>query len=248
MPDSTVKSADRVLTLLERLGEASSEMSHADLAEALAIPKSSLSQLLKTLTARQWLAYGARTKTYALGPAVAALADRAGRRASLTEKAAPILGRLAFATAETCALNLLKGDETEVAATVLSPQRLLSVMRQGDRAPLYATSGGKAILAFLPQDALEDYLGRLRPEAITERTLLSVEALRADLAEVKRCGFAISREEFTPGVIGLACPLADRDGSVSAAVNVAAPASRYSDSARDPIIETIRRAVAEFRV
>jgi DNA-binding IclR family transcriptional regulator len=245
--NGAVKSADRVVTLLERLAESSSELSHTDLAEALAIPKSSLSQLLKTLLARRWLTYSPDAKTYGLGPAVSVIARRAQQVVRVPELAADILARLTAATSETCAVNLLmNGDESEVVATVLSPQRLLSTMRLGDRAPLYATSGGKAMLAFLAPSAIAAYLARVRFVPFTNKTLSSRARLSAELVQIRGAGFALSREEYTAGVIGLACPVIDATGVVLAAVNIAMPASRYSPKAHPALINQLRRATAEL--
>lgn len=246
MVEAAVKSADRALVLIERLGETSGEMSHAELAEALAIPKSSLTQLLKTLVARGWLDYDAAAKTYALGPAITRLARQSDAVARLPQMAGEILARLTAATSESAALNLQRGDEAEVVATVLSPQRLLSIMRLGDRAPLYATSGGKAILAFLPPRAVGAYLKRVRFQPATPQTLAAVEPLNAQLETIRALGVATSIEEFTPGVVGLACPLIDGESRVLASVNLALPASRYSPAVHAAAVDALHRAVAEF--
>jgi DNA-binding IclR family transcriptional regulator len=203
--------------------------------------------LLKTLIARRWLTYSPATKTYALGSAVIALAQRAGNEARLSAVAQPILARLTEATGETSALNLLNDGQTVVAATALSSQRLLSVMRAGDRAPLYATSGGKAILASFQPAALSAYLESVRFEAFTAATITSPDRLHEELERVRLEGFAMSLEEFTPGVIGIACPLPDGLGKAYASVNVAMPASRHTPQRRQDTVGHIRSALVEFQ-
>ena len=244
MAETAVKSADRVLTLIERLGDTASEMSHTELAAALDIPKSSLTQLLRTLVSRRWLSYAPDSRTYTLGPAIAALAQQSGQIRDLTAFAPAILAQLTAATAETSALNIRKGDETEVITTEPSPRRLLSMMRLGDRAPLYATSGGKAILAFLPDTTITAYLDRVKFRAFTPNTLRSKKLLHEQLAQIRSERVARSFEEFTPGVVGLSCPVVDKAGRVLASVNIALPASRYSKTAEDRQIREIQDAVA----
>lgn len=246
MSDIAVKSADRVLTLLECVGESSRAPSHAELAEVLDIPKSSLTQLLKTLVARRWLVYSPEAKTYALGPGVLALARQVQRVGRLVDLAPDILARLSAAVGETSALNLRRGDESEVAVTVLSSQRLISVMREGDRAPLYATSGGKAILASLTESALAAYLARVQFEPVTGCTLTSPEQLRADLKTTRARGYALSIEEFTPGVVGVGVPLLDKEGEALAAINIAMPASRFAKDKLGPLVSEILAATEEL--
>lgn len=246
MIDSPVKSAFRVLTLLELLGSEGREMQHAALATSLDIPKSSLTQLLKTLTSQGWLTYSADSKSYALGPKIASLASRQEGLKDLTAIAPTVIATLAAATGETSALNIRKGDEQEVAVTELSPHRLLSVMRCGDRAPLYATSGGKAILAALSPSALASYLARVTFAEITPNTHRTVDGLQRDLMKIRAQGYALSHEEYTPGVIGLAQSLLDAQGEVIAAVSVAMPATRFSPEIRRKTPDHIARAVGSL--
>jgi len=247
MRDNFVKSADRVITLLELLGGGAQEMSHAELAEVLEIPKSSLSQLLKTLLARRWIRYSPDTKTYGLGEAIGSMARRANAMQDIASAATDILTQLTAATAESSALNIRKGDESEVIATQLSPLRLLSIMRLGNRAPLYATSGGKTLLAFLPEVMIEDYIDRIEFEAFTPNTLRSKKALKLQLKQVKLTGVAYSFEEFTPGIVGIACPLKDPEGRILASVNVAMPAIRYSKSVDARSVAHITHAVGSLQ-
>ena len=243
----TVKSADRVLLVFELLSSWNREMSHTEIAAALDIPKSSLTQLLKNLVTRNWLAYAPGNKTYALGPAFTRLAKRAGMNRDLVAVSQPILAELTARTSESSALNLLKGDVAEVACAVMGPQRLVSHLQLGDVAPLYATSGAKAILAFLPAETRDDYLRRVSFEARTPNTIKTVRALRQDLAAIVRRGFAYSHEEWTPGIVGVAKPLLDAAGRPLGAVNLAVPAVRFDAAAGRRFEQEIARAVEAIR-
>ena len=239
----TVKSADRVLTLFELLGSWGREMSHTELSGALGIPKSSLTQLLKNLTSRSWLSYSPISKGYSLGAAFTKLARRVGQPQDLVAVAEPVLAQLTVRTSESSALNVLKGDMAEVAATVLGPQRLVSHMRLGDVAPLYATSGAKVILAFLPAEMQEEYLERVTFKPATPATLRSVRALRTQLRVIRQEGMAFSFEEWTPGITGMARPVLSPSGDALASVNVAIPSVRYNDKMRADVAEALRAAV-----
>ena len=125
-------------------------------------------------------------------------------------------------------MNLLRGDDAEVAATVLGPHRLVTHMRLGDLAPLYATSGGKAILAYMPGDFQKEYFARVQFERTTPNTIHSVKVLRQEIAKIRASGFAYSHEEWTPGIIGIGVPVLDPAGEPLGAINVAIPASRFN--------------------
>jgi len=238
-----VKSATRVLDLLEFLARWGAVRTHSEIAEELAIPKSSLTQLLRTLTQRGYLRYVSQEKGYRLGPAIAALADRASGESQLLDAAGAALDLLSESTGESCALNLLKGDQSEVVACRMSSlQRLVIHMKEGDVAPLYATSGGKALLAYMPQEALEAYLSRVQFEPITPNTIASADALAVELAAVRRTGLAYVREEFTPGIAGIAAPILSTTSFPLGSINVAIPVSRYDEGVQATCEEALRRA------
>lgn len=236
---STVKSADRTLDLLELLAQWGREMSHAEIAEALDIPKSSLTKLLRNLTDRGYLRFVADTKGYRLGDAILKLAQQSNQRRSLIECAQPVLRDITQQTSESCALSQLKGEQVEVVATVTSEQRLQSHMRLGDLAPLYAVSGGKAILAYLPDGMREEYMRAVTFQRFTKNTISSKKALLATLEDVRKNGFALSMEEYTPGIVGVGVPILSPGGFPLGSLNVAIPAVRYSNEVRERAIAVL---------
>lgn len=244
--NGTVKSADRVLDLFELLAQWGREMSHTEISQALGIPKGSLSKLLKNLVARQYVEYLPASKGYKLGEAVRRLADTAQTQLDLLVLAEPVLKGITEATLESCALSYLRGDQVEVVATENSPQRLLSHLRLGDLAPLYAVSAGKIILALLPQEQRESYLANVTFEAHTDATITSTDQLMGQIAEAQRAGVAFSIEEFTPGIIGIAVAVRSGTGFPIAALNVAMPAVRYTTASRDKAITALLDAAAKL--
>lgn len=243
---STVKSADRVLTLFELLGRWGREMSHSEIAELMGIPKSSLSQLLRNLVGRGWLAYSAETKGYLLGDAIISIARGAAQTQDVIGLSAPVLAELTAATNQTSAFNVLRGDFGETVATVLGGDTLLAVMRLGQRSPLYTTSYGKTLLAYLPADMQEDYLARVELVPVTPNTLRSIEELRVQLQIIRRDGIAYSFQEHILGIVGTARPVVSANGNIVGAISIAAAAIRYDNRLRAQISEAIARATAKL--
>jgi len=243
----SVKSATRVLDLFEFLGRWDTERTHTEIADELGIPKSSLTQLLKTLVRRGYLNYVPASKGYTLGPAIAALAKRSHEGQDLISAAQSILPGVVAEAHETCSLNILKGDKSEVVAAAMSPQRLHYTMRIGDTAPLYATSGGKALLAYLPADMVQEYFARVHFEQITPNTINSVTRLKEELEQVRAKGVAFVYEEFTPGIVGMARPILSASGYPLASINIAMPITRYNDKTRDLCLAALERAVIAIR-
>ena len=221
-----VKSADRVLDLLELLGRKVKPLSHTDIALALGIPKSSLTQLLRNLVGRGYLAFAPGPNTYALGPAVFALLRHRDGNVDLIAAARPVLERLTAATHESSALSLYRKDCVERVCGVDSPQALTYRMTVGTRFPLYSSSIGKAVLAALPQGERERYLARVKLVPKTEATVKSFAGLRRQLAKAMQEGVTYSHGEHMPGVSAIATAVRRPDGYPVGALNVAIPTIR----------------------
>jgi len=242
-----VKSANRVLDLFELLGRWGGELSHTEIAAALKIPKSSLSQLLPNLVDRGYVAFVPDTKGYRLGPKLASLVIKLNQEQSLEALVMPILEQITQQTGESSSLNVLQGDASKVVATVDSPQRLVSHMRTGDLAPLYATSGGKAIIAFLSEPMRDEYMARVKLKKITQNTITSMAELRRQLDAVRRDRIAFANGEFTSGITGMAVPIFSQTDEVIGSINVAMPSVRYNSKVRDRVAQVLEKAALTIR-
>jgi len=224
---STVKSLDRGLDILEHLRRMQGA-SFAALLSDLRIPRSSLFHLLSNLEARGFVAREPAGNGYRLGPQALGLAT-AGPKPSMQELALPILERLSLAVEETCGLYVRAGDAMEVIASAISTQALRYTMNVGSTSPLYAVSAGKIELANMSAQELDAYLARTPLHAVTAMTITSRSHLKADLAGVRKAGFAYSHDEFTLGISAVATGVY-RQGVLIGAINIAAPSVRFTDT------------------
>src|ERR1035437_5843880 len=119
-----VKSADRVLDLLELLSRRAKSMSHTEIALALGIPKSSLTQLLRNLAGRGYLKFAPGLNSYQLGPSFFALLKQGRGESDVVAAARKHLDRLTAATHESSAFSLYRKDYVERVCGIDSPQAL----------------------------------------------------------------------------------------------------------------------------
>src|SRR4029079_15963692 len=92
--------------------------------------------------------------------------------------------------------------------------------------PLYVSAGGQMLLAYQDPGWADSYIRATRLDKLTERTITAPEALRERLAAIRRDGFAISTGETVPGAAGVAAPIFNADGSVTAGLLIAEPRHR----------------------
>ncbi|AUV80849.1 IclR family transcriptional regulator [Salinigranum rubrum] len=96
----------------------------------------------------------------------------------------------------------------------------------GSRVYLHQTGLGKAILAHLPDERVEEIIQEHGLEPSTEQTITTREALLEELSDIRDRGYAIDMEERAEGIRCVAAPVITNDGVVRGAVSVAGPASR----------------------
>ena len=204
-------------------------------------------RILAALTGRRYLARDERTRRFRLGPAALELGGRARAVLDLRQAALPVLRRLARETDETALLTVPNSerDRSVCLERVESAQPLRLSVEPGRRLPLHAGASQKALLAFLAEEETERVAaGSL--ERLCGATITDADALRANLAEVRERGWAISFEETNVGVWGVAVPLLDEDGTAVAAVGLAGPSARLSpDEVRDHL-ERLRDGAVEI--
>ncbi|NWG53097.1 MAG: helix-turn-helix domain-containing protein [Hydrogenophilaceae bacterium] len=228
----------RTLDILEFLARQNRPMAAHELATALAIPVSSLSYLLSTLVERGYVQRVGRR--FASGPAVAQLQPQAGG-SSLAERVAPLVRGIGQQLNETTSFFVQRAFEIEALATEVGRQALRYSLEVGQRAPMHAFSAGKALLAQLDETELAHYFATVERRAFTAHTITEEAALRAELAEVRRTGIARTREENSPGIVGLARAAAI-DGQIAGAFSVAIPIARLTDELERKAIDLISRA------
>ena len=99
----------------------------------------------------------------------------------------------------------------------------------GTHLPVYATSLGKAILAFLPTDEQKRIIARIDFKPFTPNTLIESQSLKAELEETRRRRYAVAVEELTLGLKTMAVPIFDSLGRVEASFGVSFPVTRAVD-------------------
>jgi IclR family pca regulon transcriptional regulator len=153
---------------------------------------------------------------------------------TLPQIAEPHLEQLVEQVRESSSLCVLDGDDVVYVARVPTRRIMSAAITVGTRFPAQVTSVGRVIIAHLPDEEIDARLARIELLPLTEHSVMSAAALRAELRRVRRQGYALVDQELEEGLRSVAAPVRDRGGEVVAAVNIAVPAGRNS-------VESIRR-------
>lgn len=242
----SVKSAERVLDLLEEAVASEGGFTFMDLTRSGRIPKSSLHALLEVLVRRQYLELDAATRRYTLGIRTLEAGQAYLRGHGLIEVARQEMEALVAEVNETAQLAHLSGIENVYLARVDSSHALRLASETGRRLHAHSTGLGKALLAELPDDEVSRRFGGGDLPVYTATTLPTVGALLDELGHTRRRGFAIDNQEYTPGVFCLAVPVAGPGGRVEVSLSVSVPLTRATRASLSQILS--RLAAASLRI
>lgn len=233
---------DRSLGILDALAEVNESLGPAELVRRLSLHKSTIHRLLAVLEQHGFVRKDPKEGKYSLGMKLFELGSRAVEGLDLRGRSEPILRRLVEVTRETAHVCILDGTDMVSVANVQGPWAMRSPSTVGRRTPVYCTSVGKAVIAFLPNAALDDLVERLTFTPHTRRTITTPAALRAELVRVRERGFAIDDEEIEKGLRCVGAPIRDHTGCAVAAISIAGPAFRLVDQRLPGIARAVTSA------
>lgn len=214
---------DRAAQILVRLVESEDAVSLSGVMEETRLPKTTAARLLRALE-RNGLAQRRRGGGFRPGPVLVEYARRDSAVGDLATLALPFLERLGGTTGETANIAIPTPAGVARLAQVDSRHPLGAGNWVGRRIPIHASSMGKVFMAFGAAQPPFGRLARLGP-----RTITSLDALLAELDQVRSDGYATTWEELDEGLCSAAAPVSGARGSVIAAISVSAPTVRTSE-------------------
>ncbi|MEV4184290.1 IclR family transcriptional regulator [Streptosporangium canum] len=224
----SIAAVERAMDVLLLFGRsARPDLGVTEIATELGLTKAAVHRILTALRSRELIAADPVTRRYSLGHAAISLGRAYMARTDLRAMAGPELRRLAAHAGETATLSVRRGDTRLYVEQVVPEQELRMEVSLGIPYPLHAGSSSKVILAFLREEEIEGYLTRHRLTALTTRTITDQAKLRAELAAIRRRGYATSLGERQEGAASIAAPVFDHDGGLIAAISVSGPSTRF---------------------
>lgn len=223
-PAYPIASVDKALRLallfrdrqVVRLSEASEE---------LGLGRSTTHRLLAMLQYHGFVRREPDTRAYVAGPSLLDLGLAAVRDLDAAA-VRPALDALTAELKETTHLCVLRGPSIVFVDSVESPRTLRTGSRIGVSLPAHCTSGGKAILARMPVEALALIYPEERLVGLTPASVTSLSALVEELALVRERGWATNVGESESDIAAIGVAL-DGPGP-RAAIAVSAPRERLT--------------------
>jgi len=229
-PRNNSTSVRRALSVLEYVrdhADAGRGVPLAAIADELDMSKSTILRLSAPLVDTDLLLRDRETGWFRLGPGALRLVQGYLSTLDLRTMAREPLRRLLRTVDQTCHLVVYDPPDVVYIDKVENEQSVRMASRVGSRVPAYRTAVGKAMLAWLRDEAVQSVIEAGMP-AITDRTTTDPVQFRAELEAVRRRGYAVDDRENEPEVRCVAAPIFDHTDCVAGALSVSGLTSRIT--------------------
>ncbi|HEY3129025.1 MAG TPA: IclR family transcriptional regulator [Acidobacteriota bacterium] len=241
-----VQVLDRALGILDVLAREGSGIALVEISTQLGLHKSTVHRLLRVLERHRVVIKDSQNGRYRLGFRLFELGSQAIEQLDIRERAQPYLKNLVLQTGETAHICILDHGEMLSVANVESVRTIRTPSTVGRRTPAHCTAVGKALLAFLTDGELEDFIKKNPLKGYTGKTITSATALKAQIESVRERGYAIDDEEIEEGLRCIGAPIWDYSRSVIASMSIAGPAFRIKKEKIPALAEFVVRAARQL--
>ena len=208
----------RGLRVIEAFNRDRKQLTLADAAKLVDLPRASVRRTLMTLVQLGYAETDGRL--FRLTPRILTLATAYLSSNAVSDIIQPALERLSAEVKEACSCAVLDGDDVVMIAHA-SPNRLVAVSAQiGLRLPAYASSLGHVMLSALDDAMLGKLLARVKPAKLTPSTVTDKAELRKAILKVRKDGFSLVDQGVEVGFRSISVPLKRLDGKTIAALNI----------------------------
>lgn len=239
------KSLKKSLDILEIIANSKEPCGVTEIANLIGQDKSTVHRILNTFKNEGYVDQIVETKKYILGLKFLELSDKLQKKMDIVKLARKVLEDLSESTGESVHLGVTRGIKVIYIDRVAGKEIVGIHTSIGDSEPLYCTATGKAILAFLSPQKLEDILDQIRKNGFkkfTNNTINSKHDLLIELNKIRAKGIAYDDEELYKGVKCIAVPIINHNNMVVASIGVSGPAVRMNTSRKKELSEKMLEA------
>lgn len=223
-----VNSLAKGLGMLEAFAERSAPLSLNELAEIGGLDRSTAQRMAHTLAALGYLERGSNGRGYVPGKKILDRSFDYMRSVPLLERATPLLVSLQEETGERVELSLFDDLTIVFALRRQTKRQTFTTTLPGRRLSVLHTAGGRAMMAYLAPEVIDDIFARAALPAMTPKTIQNPQRIRELIDDARTKGYALSCEENMLGEINLASAIFDEKKQPIAAIHISASLSEWT--------------------
>lgn len=219
---------EKSLNIIEAILYHKDEISIVDLAKATGQSLSTTHRICSILVRRGYLYQKETGEKYSLGYKFLLFNNIANTSINIKNVAFPFMKELAGKISETVVLAILDRFEPVDILSVVPDTILKATQELGTKSPFYCTAVGKVFIAYMPNEFKERIINSRELSAYTDKTIIDIDRLKAEIAIVRIEGIAYDDEEYVVGLNSVAAPIMGENGDVIASVYYWGPAIRVN--------------------
>jgi IclR family transcriptional regulator, KDG regulon repressor len=244
--NSRIQSVARALAILDTLAEARGELALHEIAERLALAKSTAHGLISTLRDFGYVEQNVFTAKYKLGLRLFEVGSVVALGWDVRSVAAPYIQRLVEEMRETVHLVILDKYEVLYIDKRETSESLRIASQVGMRLPAHCTGVGKVLMAHLTPEERREIIAVKGLPRYTRNTLTDADALEAELCRVREQGYSIDNQEIMDSLRCVAAPIRDQSGNVISAISLSGPVSRMQGQRFQTAVKLVTKTAAEI--
>jgi len=229
-PEVKNKALAKAISVLECFTVDNPELGITEICNMLSLNKSNVHDIVTTFEAHGYLKQNPSSSKYHLHVGVLRLAGIMNRTRPQREAISNLVRHLATETGETVYYGIRSGHSILYLDYMSDAHMIVPKQVVGFTAPLHCTSTGKALLAVMSEEEIDEVIAE-GLEKKTEHTITDPVALKEDLAEIRRRGYSIDNMEHEYGIKGVGMTVSDMTHKAVAAISVSGPSLRFDDEA-----------------
>lgn len=242
----TVPALARGLQLLMQFNRDERELSGAELARRLDLPRASVFRMLQTLEQGGFVERAQDGVSYKLGLAVLRLGFELLASMELTEYGRPVIEELRDRSGYSAHIVVRDAREVVFIAKAAGRSAMFHSIQVGARLPAHATVLGRLLLADLDMAALSQLYPDTPLPSYTPQTPTTLARLKELIEQVRAQGYGVSMGGFETGISTIAAPVFNDRGEVAAAISISVPSQQVDDQALLPLVEMVKSAAAQL--
>lgn len=215
------QSLERGIAVLNLIDKSPTPLGIREIARQLGFGPTIVQRLVNTLLHANYLEQNAETRRYSIGYRALGLGSYLSHRDNLIVAAQAVLQELAVRHELNGYLCILRGDRAIYLLSIQSEGPIAIRGVPGESAYLHSTAMGKVLLAMLDDAKALALVGPGPLPRVTPATITDPQQLLAELADVRRNGYASVTEENLLGVVSVGAPVRNALGQTCAAISVA---------------------------
>lgn len=216
-----------------------------DISNMLSLHKSTTFGLVDTLVQLNLLEQDEETGMYKLGMELFRLGMRVNF--NLKKIVSPYIDRLVIETKETSNFVVRKGTNIVYVLKKESPHSMRICTKLGLELPMYCTAVGKAILAHLEDEVIDEIIDKTEFKKFTNNTITDVGELKRELEQIRALGYAVDNEELEYGLTCVAAPIIDCRGTTLGGISVSGPTVRMDYKKIKYVSELLMKYAEEIK-